>query len=68
MADTFVCELCGRTFRVLETWTEADKLMEYQDTFTEEQRATEDMPLLVCEGCWEMEVSILDFLKRYGLI
>ena len=49
--NTYRCEMCGGTFETERS--DADALMEYQQTFTESERALDsEPPALVCDDCY----------------
>lgn len=52
MSNEFTCEHCGGTFE--RAWSEADAIMEYQELWTEEQRAEPEMPVSVCDDCFQI--------------
>lgn len=55
---SFTCAECGGTFEANPDWSEADRLVEYQETFTEEQRARDrEQPVVVCDDCYRAMVA-----------
>jgi hypothetical protein len=53
MTDEYTCVMCGGTFS--STASEADSLMEFQESFSEEERARDTSPpVVVCDDCYEV--------------
>ena len=53
MADTFICDVCGKEFPKLVTHEQA--MEEFRKTFPEDAQAVEageDTPAILCDTCW----------------
>lgn len=53
--ETSRCACCGGVFE--SDRSDADAMMEYQDTFTEEQRARPGEPAVVCDDCYRQMMA-----------
>ncbi|MEI9971116.1 MAG: hypothetical protein WDO73_03130 [Ignavibacteriota bacterium] len=53
----YTCALCGGTFHT--DWSESDALMEYQEVFSEEERAVGgEPPAILCDDCYRRVTAI----------
>jgi|HubBroStandDraft_4_1064222.scaffolds.fasta_scaffold23846_4 hypothetical protein len=61
----YACANCGEVFHTPPDWSEADMLMEYQETFAEEERARGgELPVLICDDCYEAAKVACAMLKK----
>ena len=61
--EEYTCEDCGGTFH--DERSEADRLMEYQEVFTEEQRADPEGTARVCDNCYRI---LMAKAKEMGIV
>ncbi len=54
----YTCDQCGGAFQ--DSWSEADAIMEYQQTWTEEERAADDAPpARLCDPCYREVMKLV---------
>jgi len=57
--DSYICEACGGSF--FQEWSDADALMEYQNRFSEAERAIDpEPPARVCDTCYRGLMKLIE--------
>lgn len=49
LGETYTCAHCGKSYEADRT--DAEALIEYQETFSESERASAP-PVIICDDCW----------------